>query len=97
MTTSRIEYALERAALRQCLQPQIDGLNEVVMTNSSFGLEQKAQLAAALDRIGQAVTLKLDHMEQAVRELLQIVGCLSATSHPKTNIKEKGTCLGFHK
>jgi hypothetical protein len=87
---------LERAALRQCLQSQIEGLNEVLTTNSSFGFGQKAQLLAALGRIGQDVTVKLDHMEQAVRELLQIVG-LPETSPPNTNIKESGTCLGFHK
>lgn len=64
---------MERAELRQCLQSHVDGLLEVVTTNVSLEREHKSQLREVINGIDQAVTAKLDHMEQAVRDLLQIV------------------------
>lgn len=45
----------------------------MVTTNVSLEGEQKSQLREVIDGIDQAVTAKLDHMEQTVRDLLQIV------------------------
>ncbi|KAJ6016529.1 hypothetical protein N7540_011120 [Penicillium herquei] len=64
--------ALERAELRQCLQSHIEGLLEVVTTNISLEMEQRSQLRELVDGIEQTVIVKLDNMEQAVRDILQI-------------------------
>ncbi|KAJ5769468.1 hypothetical protein N7520_004027 [Penicillium odoratum] len=69
--------ALGRADLRRCLQSHIEGLNKVVATNDSLKRAQKLQFRELIDEIDQAMTAKLDHMEQAVRDLLQIVGWLA--------------------
>lgn len=47
----------------------------MVNIDPSFNLEQKSRILAAIDDLAQVVTTKLDHLEQAIRELLQIV-CL---------------------
>ena len=65
--------ALKRADLRQCLQSHIEGLNGVVTSNISLDLERKSQILALIERIDQTVTAKLDYMDQAVREIIQIV------------------------
>jgi hypothetical protein len=70
---------MERADLRQCLQSHIEGLLVVVNTNSSLGRKDKSQLVKEVNGIDQDVTEKLDHMEQAVRDLLQIVRYLAKT------------------
>lgn len=90
------ENALGRADLRQCLQTHIEGLNEVVDTNNSF--EADPQMRAIIEEIDQEVSANLDKMEQAVRDLLQIVR--SSTKFPllpgtKNNIT--GACMGFFK
>ncbi|KAJ5225237.1 hypothetical protein N7468_006462 [Penicillium chermesinum] len=64
--------ALERAELRQCLQSHIEGLLDVVKFNASLQTERKSQLREVVDELEQTVTTKLDNMEQAVRDLLQI-------------------------
>ncbi|KAJ5559563.1 hypothetical protein N7513_001962, partial [Penicillium frequentans] len=64
--------ALERAELRQCLQSHIEGLLEVTTTNMTLEIEQRSQLRELVDGIEQTVIVKLDNMEQAVRDILQI-------------------------
>lgn len=49
----------------------------MVNTNSSLGGEHKSQLENEIGGIDQNVTAKLDHMERAVRDLLQIVSYLA--------------------
>lgn len=62
-----------RACLRQSLQSHIEQLRDMVNINPSFNLEQKSRIIAAIDDLEQVVATKLDHLEQAIRELLQIV------------------------
>ena len=62
-----------RAQLSKCLQSHIDGINDVITNNTSFDLEQKAQLATDMETFEKRLTSKLSHSEQSVRELLQIV------------------------
>ncbi|KAJ5623451.1 hypothetical protein N7490_012056 [Penicillium lividum] len=64
--------ALGRADLRRCLQSHIEGLNKVVTTNDSLERPHKLQFRELVDEIDQVMTAKLDHMEQAVRDILQI-------------------------
>ncbi|KAJ5131840.1 hypothetical protein N7448_005998 [Penicillium atrosanguineum] len=87
--------ALQRADLRRCLQSHIEGLNEVVTTNLS--LEPDPQLKELIHGIDQEVSVKLDKMEQAVRDLLQIVRKLTENLLPGTKINRTGACMGFHK
>ncbi|CAG7939810.1 unnamed protein product [Penicillium salamii] len=61
-----------RARLRQCLQSHVEQLRDMVNIDPSFNLEQKSRILAAIDDLAQVVTTKLDHLEQAIRELLQI-------------------------
>jgi hypothetical protein len=68
----------------------------MVTINASFDLRQKSQIIAAIDNLEQAVTTKLDHLEQAVRELLQIV-CSQPKFGTQTLMGSTGTCLGFDK
>ncbi|KAJ5398345.1 hypothetical protein N7509_006458 [Penicillium cosmopolitanum] len=64
--------AVERANFRRCLQSHVEGLHEVVKKNSTLERGHKPELRATIDDLNQAMTAKLDHMERAVRELLQI-------------------------
>ncbi|KAF3399901.1 Ankyrin repeat domain-containing protein 50 [Penicillium rolfsii] len=64
--------ALERADLRQCLQSHIEGLLTVVKANSSLEEKHQSQLEGEISELDLEVTAKLDHMEQAVRDILQI-------------------------
>jgi hypothetical protein len=45
----------------------------MVTLNISLDLDQKSSIRDAIDEIEHSVTARLDHLEQAVRELLQIV------------------------
>jgi hypothetical protein len=45
----------------------------MVTLNTSLDLNQKSRITKAIDEIEHSVTARLDHLEQAVRELLQIV------------------------
>jgi ABC-type transporter Mla subunit MlaD len=75
----------------------MEGLKEVVATNLSAISGHQAQLRAAINELDQAMTAKFDHMEQAVRELLQIVRSLEEKYPPDTNIHPPGACVGFKK
>lgn len=72
--------ALERADLRQCLQSHIEGLLTVVKANSSLEEKHQSQLEGEISELDLEVTAKLDHMEQAVRDILQIVSYLAGFS-----------------
>lgn len=69
----------------------------MVATNFSAQLGHKARLRASIDKIDQAMTAKFDHMEQAVRELLQIVRSFAEKFPPDTKIHPTGACVGFDK
>ncbi|CAI7651117.1 unnamed protein product, partial [Penicillium manginii] len=64
--------AVERAASRRCLQSHVARLHEVVKNNSTLERGHKPELRATIDDLDQAMTAKLDHMERAVREPLQM-------------------------
>lgn len=66
----------------------------MVNINASFNLKQKSQIIAGVDDLEQAVTIRLDHLEQAVRELLHIVCSQSTLSHPDTKRLNRNL-LGF--
>ncbi|KAJ5797653.1 uncharacterized protein N7503_006949 [Penicillium pulvis] len=88
--------ALGRADLRQCLKSHIEGLNRLVDTNVPF--KPDSQIRALMDGIDQKVTANLDTMEQAVRDLLQIVRKLTKASLlPGTKINLIGARMDFYK
>lgn len=52
----------------------------MVSTDISLQSKHKSQIKERIDEIDQTMTAKLDNMEQAVRDLLQIVRWLSEFS-----------------
>lgn len=72
----------------------------MVTTNVSLEIERKPQLREAVNGIDQTVTAKLDHLEQAARDLLQIVRRVTELlkkSRSETNINPIGACMGLYK
>jgi hypothetical protein len=72
----------------------------VVTTNVSLEIESKLQLRKVVNEIDQAVTAKLDHLEQAARDLLQIVRWatdLLKNSRSDTKVNQIGACMGLYK
>ncbi|KAE8140150.1 ankyrin repeat-containing domain protein [Aspergillus pseudotamarii] len=69
---SLVHASQSRANLSKCLQSHIDGINDIIRTNTSFDLGQKSQLATDMRLIGKKLTSKLRQSEQSLRELLQI-------------------------
>ncbi|KAE8366569.1 hypothetical protein BDV27DRAFT_155844 [Aspergillus caelatus] len=61
-----------RAHLSKCLHSHIEGINDIINTNTSFDLEEKSRLATDMGVIEKRLMSKLSHSEQSLRELLQI-------------------------
>ncbi|KAJ5620713.1 hypothetical protein N7510_004697 [Penicillium lagena] len=61
-----------RAGLQKYLQSHLERVREMLMLNTSLDLNQKSQIRADIDSIEKDLTARLNHLEQAVRELLQI-------------------------
>jgi hypothetical protein len=58
----------------------------MVRLNTSLDLTQKSRIREDIDTIEHSVTARLDHLEQAIRELLQIVSALVERLLIDTNI-----------
>lgn len=59
--------------MRDCLQSQVNRLKFEINNDSFFKRNEKRQLVNAIQEINGLVTGRLDRLDQAARELLQIV------------------------
>ena len=88
--------SLSRARLRQGLGTHTEQLAEMVKLNASLDLTQKSCIREDIDEIKHSVTARLDHLEQSVRELFQIVSLLVKLSLLETNMaRSHRNLLGF--
>lgn len=91
--------ALRRAEVRTCLRSHINRLIQGIREHASLDEKMKKKLTDVICEIERSATGRLDGMEQAVRELLQIVSLRAQICSFLPNItpKSTGACLGLKK